>query len=103
MGEREVVVADRDGIEHVVPIPVLPLPVLATVDAKLRVPTDERFDDFGLPSPAIVEEGAAHSFRRIARERYAVRTRHPAEQSTEGGQASQQTTRPIRNVFDDQN
>lgn len=75
-----VVERQRDRVEHVLPVAILPLPRLAAVDPELRVPADERLRHLGLPGPAVIEHGPAHRLGGVHGEREVVGMRDPPQQ-----------------------
>src|SRR5688572_11353434 len=62
---RLVVERQRNGVEHVLPVSLLPAPVLCEIDAEARVPRGDGDGDLALRGSAIADDGRARALRRV--------------------------------------
>src|SRR5258708_39373268 len=65
---RLMVECQRDRVEHVLPVALLPPSVLREVDAQRWKPVCHRDRDLRLPGLAVAGDGGPHPLRRVHRE-----------------------------------
>ena len=90
-----------DGIEHVLPVSLLPLPVVSEMDTEFREPRSERSRNIPLAGPAIPDNRAPYGARRVVDERQPSTCRDTAELPAESWQPSQSIEGPFRHVLKD--
>lgn len=100
MGDRLVVEGQRHGVEHVVPVAILPLSVLPAIDPELRESPDERPDDLRLTRPAIVEQRSTHRLGGVGREREIVLVCQASQEPAERGKSWLRSQRAAWDVLE---
>lgn len=97
-------VVDREGhgVEHVLPVALLPASILGEVDPKRWVAPGERDRDLAFRRPAVSDERLAHGLRGVSNEWNGAGLRDPRDALPKSVQPVQGRCRMPMHAFDDE-